>query len=403
MQMTMQRRMTRQTTSAKPSDTEAAGLTLGASPAYAAAVAAAAAAPPPLTAALDPPVDSEIVYIMPQCGDGMTLPYYNAILGPPFAKRVASVPAIAAEYIDTGRCGDATLPPALMRIVSPLVRRSMRLYARGDVTCSVALANVSDPTPHVAGAFIKALCHVPANATSAGAAAMWDTLQAFPERMPRPLSAARARLAAAPLCTPIVPGRSATGAGPGTATAGPGAPQRMRTLTLLYIARSNLWGRRVFNQREMWTALHALAARMQTEHCIATRYLVYADGAGQDASITNDPAVLLKMFYQADIVLAVHGAGELNLVSARPGTHLVDITEDGDKRGMYWWPANLARNAGLSVTILPSTPVREDNSSSTSADGAVNHQALDVRVDVPQLMDVLQRLYLTFPYGRPLD
>jgi len=273
-------------------------------------------------------------------------------------------PLLAGEYImpeaqfwqlhgPTARAGNAR------------IRSNLRLDARGQVSCTVYAVCAPDDGGSCGPSLINASCTVPADATLPWVTAHWGEAPYVPgpNRMWPPQPVVQ------------VPADATLPLAPALETAH--VPER--TLTLLLVARSTT--RRIANLPAVWHAVQALAHRMHiAESPVRTEVVVLR---ADDAQMMRDPVTVLRLFHQADVIVAVHGAALCNLMSVRPGTHVFEFTHSGQSLGMYSWFAGVGSSMGAFVTVLPSLPAPGN----------------DVVVDESLLVRHLERVYRNHDFG----
>jgi hypothetical protein len=208
------------------------------------------------------------------CGNAAPLiSYMRAIFGDRILPRLVSAPLLAGEFVIPEAIGSRT-HAATARIANRVIRQHMRLAERPDITCNITGA-VSPQTGKLDSGIVAA-CQVPSANTLAGQEE-W-----------------RQSTAQQGLVQPAV-------AAPGTSGTLKPVTTANHSLTILLVLRGR--HRRIHNTPDLYNGLLALQTRMQEEHGVATNLLVHSEVQPE----LLDPVTSLKLFHQADVVVAVHG------------------------------------------------------------------------------------------------
>jgi hypothetical protein len=208
------------------------------------------------------------------CGNAAPLiSFMRAIFGDRILPRLVEAPLLAGEFVIPEALGSRT-HAATARVANRIIRQQMRLAERPGITCNIT--GVVSPQAGELDAGIVGVCQVPSANTLAGQE-QWRQ------------SAARAAL------VPLA------GAAPETSVSLQPAAAANHSLTILLVLRGQ--HRRIHNTPELYNGLLALQTRMQAEHGVTTHLLLHSEAQPE----LLDPVTSLKLFHQADVVIAVHG------------------------------------------------------------------------------------------------
>mgnify|MGYP000131117906 CR=1 FL=1 len=137
-------------------------------------------------------------------------------------------------------------------------------------------------------------------------------------------------------------------------------PSRSGLGERIYLTRETARRRRVTNEPELWSLLHAAGfSKVQLEH------LTWAEQ--------------INAFRQAKIIVSPHGAGLANLVFCHPGTRVVELFNRAYVHGCYWRVAALQQLDYWPVVPTSAAPL-----------GQASHcNRLDIEADLLQVRAAL--------------